>query len=513
VSDAPAAEAALRAANARLREVVGAKDAEIGVLRAEIAAERAARAGLEARLAELERRLGKDSSNSSIPPSADPIAAKAKRGAARSQRERSPDRGRGGQPGHRGSGLEPTGDPDRTERMRCAAACSGCGAGLGDGVGAGSSWVQVWDIPAIRLEKVHYVLPRWRCACCGKTTTTAAPFGAAGQVVYGPNVNAAAILLASQGNVPVQATAQLMAALLSAPVSTGFVARAHERFADRLAAAGFDAAMKSALQGEDVLCGDETPVNVVARDTDEHGRPVPGSPHVVTIRTPDERLVWYAATGSRSKKAIADLGVLDRYTGYLVRDDYAGWHQFDAHLAGVQQCVAHIFRHVQDVLDLHPNWQAWAGEVRAVLRDAHTAVKQAKARGQTRLDPVLLAELRARYDKAVHWGQITNRHRDWHKGNHPGHSLARRLAAKAEQVWLFTTNFAVPWTNNASEQALKSPKLHQKVSGYWHTPATLARFCRVRSYLVSARNHGIRAIDAIHAALTGKTWLPAPTTA
>ena len=215
-------------------------------------------------------------------------------------------------------------------------------------------------------------------------------------------------------------------------------------------------------------------------------------------------------SSSRSKKAIADLGVLDRYTGYLVRDDYAGWHQFDAHLAGVQQCVAHLFRHVQDVLDLHPNWQDWAGEVRAVLRDAHTAVEQAKARGQTQLDPVLLAELRARYDKAVHWGQITNRHRDWHKGNHPGYILARRLAAKAEQVWLFTTNFAVPWTNNASEQALKSPKLHQKVSGYWHTPATLARFCRVRSYLVSARNHGIR---AIHAALTGKTWLPAPTTA
>jgi hypothetical protein len=33
--------------------------------------------------------------------------------------------------------------------------------------------------------------------------------------------------------------------------------------------------------------------------------------------------------------------------------------------------------------------------------------------------------------------------------------------------------FAVPWTNNASEQALKSPKLHQKVSGYWHTLTTL----------------------------------------
>jgi len=172
-----------------------------------------------------------------------------------------------------------------------------------------------------------------------------------------------------------------------------------------------------------------------------------------------------------------------------------------------------VLRHAQGVLDLHPNWQAWAGEVQAVLREAHTAVEQAKARGETQLDPALLADLRARYNKAVHWGQFTNQHRDWHKGNHPGYNLARRLAIKADQVWLFNEVFAVPWTNNASEQALKSPKLHQKVSGYWHTTTTLARFCRVRSYLISARNHGLRAINAIHAALTGKPWLPVPATA
>jgi hypothetical protein len=53
-------------------------------------------------------------------------------------------------------------------------------------------------------------------------------------------------------------------------------------------------------------------------------------------------------------------------------------------------------RHGQGVLDLHPNWQALAGEVRAVLREAHTAVEEARARGETRLDPALLAELRAR---------------------------------------------------------------------------------------------------------------------
>jgi hypothetical protein len=103
-----------------------------------------------------------------------------------------------------------------------------------------------------------------------------------------------------------------------------------------------------------------------------------------------------------------------------VRDDYAGWHQFDEHAAGVQQCVAHLFRHLQGVLDLHPTQQTWAGKARDVLREAHTAVEAAKVATATELDPVSLTGLRARYDKAVTWGQTTNRHRDWDgKGNHP----------------------------------------------------------------------------------------------
>jgi hypothetical protein len=63
----------------------------------------------------------------------------------------------------------------------------------------------------------------WRrcttCCRCGAVAAarsplrrprSAPPFGAAGTVVYGPHVNAAAILLASEGNVPIERTARLM---------------------------------------------------------------------------------------------------------------------------------------------------------------------------------------------------------------------------------------------------------------------------------------------------------------
>jgi Family of unknown function (DUF6444) len=92
-----------------------------------------------ARIAELEARLGRDSRNSSIPPSADSIEAKAKRRADRSSRERSKDRKPGGQPGRKGSGLAPAVAPDRTETLLAPADCSGCGADLADGVDVGMS--------------------------------------------------------------------------------------------------------------------------------------------------------------------------------------------------------------------------------------------------------------------------------------------------------------------------------------------------------------------------------------
>ncbi|MQB01965.1 MAG: transposase [Actinobacteria bacterium] len=212
---------------------------------------------LQDEMAELRHQLGKTSSNSSTPPSKDSIAAKAKRRADRSSRVRSKDRKPGGQPGRKGSGLVPTPDPDRTERVPPPEQCRGCHADLAGAAELGDGWAQVWDVLPAVPQKAHYQLPRRRCGC-GTVTTGAAPFGQAGTVSYGPNLNAAAVVLGSEGNVPVERTAMLIHALLGVEVSAGFVARTAERLADKLGAAGFDEAMKAALRGEDVLCGDES---------------------------------------------------------------------------------------------------------------------------------------------------------------------------------------------------------------------------------------------------------------
>jgi transposase len=67
-------------------------------------------------------------------------------------------------------------------------------------------------------------------------------------------------------------------------------------------------------------------------------------------------------------------------------------------------------------------------------------------------------------------------------------------------------------SNNCSEQTVKAAKRHQAVSGYWHTIRTLARWCRIRSYLDSAASHGLTPLDATTRALAAEPWLPHPAT-
>lgn len=494
----------LVAGNRELGELVAVLTAKVEVLQIEVAA--------------LRRQLGRDSSNSSQPPSQDGPAARARDKAAEKPRGRATGRRPGGQKGHRGTGLERVAAPDARVPVE-PGACGGCGAGLAGAPGQVASSVQVFDIPTVALHVTEHLLMRRTCGC-GHVTTAAPPPGVAGgPTCYGPNVVAAATLLASTDVIGIERTAELMAVLLGAPVSTGFVSRCLVRLDDALTAGGFEDALKDALRAADVIGTDETPAPLTDAATsgqDCH------NPHVFTVRTmrtytgcgdePTRDLVWYGAAGDRTKASITAFGILDSYTGALVRDDYGGYTGYDQQLTAVQQCLAHLHRYLDDAYAIDPATQVWTRAAGDALREATTAVKAARAAGRTRLDPDLLAGLRRRYDQAVAVGISVNLSRRWHTGNHPGLVLAKRLRRKADQVWAFTTRFDIPATNNGSEHAIRGYKTAAKIKGCWRTLTTLQRHCRIRSYLTTARNHGHRPLDAIRDALTTTPWMP-PTTA
>jgi transposase len=348
-------------------------------------------------------------------------------------------------------------DPQHTEPVE-PAACAGCGAGLAGAPGEVGYSVQVFDLPAFALEVTDYLMMSRVCGC-GRTTTADAPSQVrGGPACYGARVGAAADRLASQDVIGIERAAEMMAELLGAPVSTGFVSSCLARLDAALTAAGFEEELKAALGEQDVLGTDETPAPLTATGAAAEKTEDCTNPQVFTVRTMRDYtrgwagdtagalagdLVWYGAAGTRTKKAISAFGIPGTFCGILVRDDFGGYISYDKQLAGVQQCLSHLLRYLDDAYDIDPGTQMWARQVADALRTAIHALNTVR-RGNTSLDLKVIARARHSFDQGVTAGISINLSRPWHKGNHPGLVLARRLKRKVDQVWLFTTRTDVP---------------------------------------------------------------------
>lgn len=87
--------------------------------------------------------------------------------------------------------------------------------------------------------------------------------------------------------------------------------------------------------------------------------------------------------------------------------------------------------------------------------------------------------------------------------------LLERLRDRADHILRFADDPRhVPFTNNTAERALRPVKTQIKISGCHQSDTCAAAWLTVRSYLDSARKHGIRAFDALRRAFTRDLWMP-----
>src|SRR6266508_1502105 len=217
----------------------------------------AANAALAARVAELERRLGKDSSNSSRPPSSDGLG---KPPAPRQQR-RGGGRAPGKQPGAPGAHLAQVPDPDQVVVHR-PVACEGCGGDLTLAPVMGVEARQVFDLPQVRLWVCEHRDRRRACAC-GQVTAGVFPSQARAAACYGPGVRGLAAYLMVGHHLPVERAAQVLGDALGASVSAGTLAGLPAEAAAGLG--GFVDRVREQLAGAEVAHFDETGARVAGR--------------------------------------------------------------------------------------------------------------------------------------------------------------------------------------------------------------------------------------------------------
>jgi transposase len=472
-----------RASYDALAGLVVAQARELDELRGRLEELAAENAGLRAR-------LGRNSRNSSTPPSQEWLDKPPPRSMRRSSGRKA-----GKQPGAPGAGLAQVAVPDR-EISHFPPSCGRCALPLGrDAVAGDVVRRQVFDVPDVRVEVTEHQLFAVGCGGCGAVTRAQAPAGVGAPACYGPRVTAMAAYLSAQHHIPIGRVAEILADIAGVEVSAGWVADACRRVKDAVAPA--NEAITDAIAVASVAYFDESVTRVAGRN------------HWLHTAATATLTAYHIDEHGRSKESIVAFGILPRFAGVAMHDAYSAYNGFTCTHA---LCNAHVVREATGIgeYDAAARTDGWAEDLVNLLGDAHRWVGHWQEQGHHRLPDFKLDDLHWRYDRLVE--RALGLHPPRAGKQSAARNLALRLRDRKHEFLRFATNFTVGFSNNTAEQAIRMIKTKTKVSGGFRTLTGAQTFLALRGYISTIRKNGLRAMRALHDALTGNPWMPAALT-
>jgi transposase len=449
---------------------VDEKDDLIRALVAQIKALSAQVEALTAEVADLKGRLALNSQNSGKPPSSDGLG----RPKPKSRRQKGLN-ATGGQTGHRGHTLKKAAQPDHIETHLPPSHCDACHRPLPDAVVVESR--QVFDIPPLHHEVTEHQVLEARCTC-GKVHRGEFPTEVAAPVQYGPRIKAAVVHLTHHHMMPVARSGALTGDLFGLPMSDATVLAINEEA--RALIAPTVTAMGEAMKTVPVAHADETGMRVAGKLFWLH-----------VLAT--SAMTWIGSHMNRGKKAFDAFGILGVFAGTLVHD---GWKPYRDLACTHALCNAHHLRELTYVFEEMK--QDWAKRLIDLLVAACHEV--AASDGPLAVDRI--AYYRTTYAEILAEGAAVNPRappsgRRGRTKQSKALNLLDRLRTHAEDVWRFMTDHNVPFSNNTAEQAVRMPKVKQKISGGFRTQAGLETFCTIRSYLATLHKQGANLFHAL----------------
>lgn len=446
------------------------------------------------KIKELETRLKTDSSNSSKPPSGDGLGKNTHQRSLRKKSGLKP----GGQPGHPGSGPEWSDNPDHTE-PHALNACPHCGVDLSGVKGRVVRRRQSTDIPPPEAPKTtEHQLWEKTCFNCGGECVGEFPPNIKAPTQYGPQLMTRAALINNAYQfIPLARASELMRDFFLCPMSGGTIVNAGKRLFENTERP--EIVIKDQLRKVDVLNADESTM-----------RGPGGNHHIHFAGT--ERLSHLGFHKSRGNDAMDEIGILPEFKGTLVTDFYPAYERYGRRHGA---CGAHALRELNGVGMLMEG-QSWANRMSESIMAIKEAVDEAKAQGLGKLEERKLAVLLKEYDAAIKAGARQNKVvlADLETGRRGAKktkavNLLARLHLKRDRVLLFAHDFSVPFDNNLAERGVRMSKVKQKISGAFRGKDGGRIYCRIRSYVDTARKNGVTAFKAVLDAFLGKPFIPA----
>lgn len=454
----------------RLNRIICQKDKEIHKLKIDLSTTKSDLANANTRIKELEdendkkddsigssEKPEKTSSNSSVPPSQESIAARELR---RTKSLRKPSgKPSGGQPGHKGSTLQSVCMPDRIIKHE-PAYCKCCGRPL-DGIEYRKiRKTQIVDIKfVVETTEEQYYEKVCQCGCVNNCDAPNC------RIKYGDNIRALVSYLNVVQCIPFKRIAELISDLCGQKMSEGTIQNILK---------GNSAKSNNAY--EEIWKRIECAPVVGA---DETGAAVGKQLHWNWIFQTDA-LTYVYQLKSRGQEAVDSKFPNGLPHATLVTDRKQTY--FKMNVKDHQVCLAHLLRNAEYVNELDAK-QDWSRRFIHLL--AHAIDLRRNNTITQRKIKVLKTKMKNLLGESL--SHLDDEFERFKKG----------ILKVKDYLFTFLSNPLVPYDNNASERGVRKIKIKQKVSGCFRTDEGADDFAKLHSIAETAMKNGNSKFNAI----------------
>jgi transposase len=420
-------------------------------------------------------KLSVNSSNSSIPPSKDPLKNKGK-GTKRTGVKRKA----GAQKGHKGATLEQVDNPDVIETLTIDKRS----LPKGEYTSAGFDIRQTFDV------KISTFVTEYRAEVLedqyGNQFVAEFPDGVQSHTQYGGSVKAQSVYMSVWQLIPLLRVSQFFTSQFGMGVSKGSIANFNKAAFKGLES--FDEWAKVQLIGASLNHADETGINIGGKNHWLHS-------------ISNSNVALFHADEKRGREAMERMGILENFGGKLVHDHWKPYYSFD-----LTHCLCNA-HHLRELTWAHEvDGQKWAEKLIKILLQMNEATQ--KSKGVLTKD--VFKKYRAKYLRILKAGDIECPLAQKVEGRRgrtkqsKSRNLLDRLQSFEEDVLRFATDKEVPFTNNAGENDIRMTKVQQKISGCFRSKSGAEIFCRIRSFLLTCQKQGYNPFTCLEDLFRGK---------